>query len=337
MKALTDGLIRVCLLLAVCLTIGCESSEVSMVKNTPFPLDKSISFGKLFDSYKYCKNGNWELMETDRGQKYVEFKGEYLTIEIVKNAIGSDPKLANYLNSFVDYLNSSDFKIDLIAQFTISIDGKSISPSFLGFEYKGKSHNASFNRLYSYIQKNRECDIFIDTPSEAATDFRYLFSKFITINNKNFVKSLFGWNRNSYPNNDEEFIYILNIDKTNFDDEMRTIAITGSIDETNITIKQLKQAGIKLPQQYDAYDFSFLSEISSLNINEHVVKKIPINLIYVKDASRFTSMNFVSRDIDLEYRIIIKKIIPLEVDIHFGYKDFDRPSVSGDYKLIIDN
>ena len=33
------------------------ASEISLVKNEPFPLDRSITYGKLLDTYKYCKDG----------------------------------------------------------------------------------------------------------------------------------------------------------------------------------------------------------------------------------------------------------------------------------------
>ena len=68
------------------------ASEISLVKNEPFPLDRSITYGKLLDTYKYCKDGKWELIENDRGQKIVQFKAQYLPIGIVKSLIKSEFK-----------------------------------------------------------------------------------------------------------------------------------------------------------------------------------------------------------------------------------------------------
>jgi hypothetical protein len=298
-----------------------------MVKNTPFPLDTSISFGKLLDSYKYCKNGNWELMETDRGQKYVEFRGEYAIDELVKYDIGSDQNLANYVSSFVDYLSEYDFKVNLIAQFTISADDKSFSPSFLGLEYKGintETGSLFTELLYKSIKSNAPCDL----PNEASMSYKYLFHKFIITSNKNIIRSIFAWRIN---NNDDEHIYVFNVDKMNYDDKKRAIAITGSFDETNITIKQIKQAGIQLPREYDPYDSSFLSEIISLNINEHVVKR---NQIYLTSMSArgidsLKQMYFRSDNTDssIMYKIDIKTLIPLKTEIFLEYKQPNFPAI----------
>ena len=71
-----------------------QESEVTLVKDMPLPGDKSITFGKMLDSYKYCKDGKWTVNRTDRGQTFVEFRGKYSNASIVELMIKND---------FIDY------------------------------------------------------------------------------------------------------------------------------------------------------------------------------------------------------------------------------------------
>ena len=59
------------------------ASEISDLKDTPLPSDRSVTIGKLFDTYQYCQDGKWTLHETDRGQKYVVKVQMYLSFVIL--------------------------------------------------------------------------------------------------------------------------------------------------------------------------------------------------------------------------------------------------------------
>lgn len=51
------------------------ASEISDLKNTPLPADRSITIGKLFDTYQYCKGGSGQFRKRIVDKNMLNFEG----------------------------------------------------------------------------------------------------------------------------------------------------------------------------------------------------------------------------------------------------------------------
>lgn len=123
------------MVLACCFVLllqGCESSEVSMVKETSLDFDESIPIGKLLESYQYISDPEWNDMETDRGQKIVTFKAKYDVASLYSKF--SCPQ--DFVDDVVDYLE--DTPVYLYIEFTIANNQKSFELSYIGLEIDGQ-------------------------------------------------------------------------------------------------------------------------------------------------------------------------------------------------------
>ncbi|SFS32247.1 hypothetical protein SAMN02910357_00114 [Succinivibrio dextrinosolvens] len=117
---------------------ACDSDSVKLVKNSPVFGNNGISIDKLFSTYSFCKNGEWEEFVSDRGVNYVTFKCDYTGNQPYKfiNDDGSD----NLLKYLEDLYNKNPQKLYLISQFIISTDKKSFDNNYVNLDtsYKAK-------------------------------------------------------------------------------------------------------------------------------------------------------------------------------------------------------
>ncbi|TSK08555.1 MAG: hypothetical protein FPO08_04405 [Geobacter sp.] len=60
---------------------GCSKfdTDVSIVKNGVLDIDKSLTVGQAFSSYKYFKNKTWKATKDIQGRRFVTFKGVFDT------------------------------------------------------------------------------------------------------------------------------------------------------------------------------------------------------------------------------------------------------------------
>lgn len=287
------------------------ASEISLVKNEPFPLDKSITFEKLFYSYQYCKGGQWEVKKTERGQKIVEFRAQYLPLGVVAGQMAT--KFRNveaYFPKIADYLISSNFKVFLVAQFTIAADGKSFSPAFLGLEYNGESYGPSIEVDYRRILKNETMN---SLPREAGLEFEYRFHRFILENHKNLIADYVGKN----PATD--VLYFLEVNRLSYDDARRAIVIEGSINITDVVANTLAEND-SFDSSTGSQNLNYLSGIKSVNLKNHVVKSIPVRLSTGVDVSRVDWISFMAENADAQFTIAVRKLTPIEINIRLQYR-----------------
>lgn len=287
------------------------ASEISLVKNEPFPLDKSITFGKLLDSYQYCKGGQWEVKKTDRGQRFVEFRAQYLPLGVVVGQMGAKFRNAEfYFPKIAGYLASSNFKVYLVAQFTITADGKSFSPAFLGLEYNGESYGPSIEVDYRRILKNETLN---SLPREAGLEFEYRFHRFILENHKNLIADYVGQN----PADDT--LYFLTVNKISYDDSKRSIVIEGSINITDDVASMLAESD-SFDSSTGSKNLNYLSGIRSINLKSHIVRSIPVRLSTGVDVSKMDWISFMAENADAQFTIAVRKLTPVEVNIRLQYR-----------------
>lgn len=171
-----------CLWCAALLPAESAASEITDLKATPLPADRSITIGKLFDTYQYCEGGKWTLQETDRGQNYVEFRAKYSTLSLVLSRIKPHFRDApdSVFQDIAKLLDASGFRVELVAQFMLAADGQTYQTTFLGFDYKGETSrvsSATIERGFRQIHQNTH---FTETlPNAAIRSFDYYFKKYV--------------------------------------------------------------------------------------------------------------------------------------------------------------
>lgn len=138
-----------------CSLIGCGDDEIQGVQSAPFHLDKSITYKQLFDTYKWTTGKiEWELLESDRGAKIVQAKGDYvyhLEPGFEKNLLVNPWTTPEK----VDWVEVGLIPVHLIAQFAISSDGKRFDTTYIGLEIEGKTEKTNINSIYKDIKENK--------------------------------------------------------------------------------------------------------------------------------------------------------------------------------------
>ncbi len=56
---------------------GCSDKKVTEVKNGVLDFNKTLTIGKAFDNYKYCKDVKWKSSKTDNGKAFVQVTCNY--------------------------------------------------------------------------------------------------------------------------------------------------------------------------------------------------------------------------------------------------------------------
>jgi len=311
-----------CLVLCISLLSGCGDSEISLVKDAPVPMDSSITFGQLFDSYKYCKDGTWEVKETDRGQKFVEFRGKYdiLAMMYEDGRLWGrlDDSYDNYQEA-ADYCEDSGLSLDLIAQFMINTDGKSFYLGYLDYEFEGKSQETtgiSMERGLSNIVNN---DYFKgNIPSAAHVTFIYLWHKFILTTNEDILLDLVTADTN-------DNLYFLEIEDVTFNDTNQSMILNATLNITDVKINQLKPQDDFNYSNYNNLNY-LLSCITSIDIKKHIVHSEKIALAINPKKGYFDTRigdimfnkdNAKRGEVGTNYGINIQGLFPLKIRRYF--------------------
>ena len=135
------------LFLGLCMILvnACDSDAVKLVKNSPVnDSNKGLSIQKAFETYAFCKNGEWEDFTSERGVNYVTFKCDYT---------GAAPytffNLSENMLSNLKKLNpKSDDSYSLVSQFIIGSDKKTFDNTFLGLVNKPEKNKIYQNSSY---------------------------------------------------------------------------------------------------------------------------------------------------------------------------------------------
>lgn len=265
--------LSLCLVLCISLLSGCGNSEISLVKDAPVPMDQSITFGQLFDSYQYCKDGTWEVKESDRGQKFVEFRGQYDILAMIKEDIFTSSKFKGLgAKEAADYCESSGLRLDIIAQFMINADGKGFYLGYLGYEFEGESLKATGDAMekgLSNIINNKYFEGSI--PSTARKDLIYFWHKFIITTNEDILLDLVAYKyivRQMLADNTiadaRHDIYFISIEDVRFDDADRSMVLHATLNRTDAKISQFTPQEQEFP--------TALSSITSIDLKKHIVE-----------------------------------------------------------------
>lgn len=159
---------KVLLLSVLCIFFllqGCESSEISMVKESSLPYDESMPIGKLLESYQYISDPEWDVIETNRGQKVVTFKARYDVASLYPNKYF--PK--EYIEGIADYLK--DTPVYLHVEFAIANNQKRFEVSYIGLEIEGNMltnrYMAAFENDVRAIYQNNPLERHLPPEGEA--------------------------------------------------------------------------------------------------------------------------------------------------------------------------
>lgn len=246
---------------------GCESEEISLVKNTPLPDDRGITYGELFDNYKHCENGEWNVVEDSRGRTAVEFSAKYLNLSVLKFLYRKLPNINEQLNSLediADYLDSNNINIELVATFLISSDSKQIDVPFIRFKYENETKfdrgAIIFSIPTSYIQSNHP----IDTQFLADMEDRihYYIKKFIITNyiNMELVKATgLVYKDGVYPD-EKTPIFLVKAKQFEFNDEAYEIDAIFKYYFTDLTPEKAKNLGITSSNIFSSKKYSVIQE-----------------------------------------------------------------------------
>lgn len=301
------------------------ASEISDLKKTPLPADRSVTFGNLLDTYKFCKGGKWTLEKTERGQKYVEFRGEYSNLALVQSRIKS--QFRNVPDSVVKEIaqafDSAGFKIELVAQFMIAADGKSYQSTFLGFDYKGDTPRvapATIDRGFRQIYQNQP---FTETlPSAGIKGFDYHFKKYILSKADKKTLQIVGVlpsNRQMAISWEKMPIVIYQIDGFKFDDRAERITLSSKGAITDLVPEKTSDVN------YYAQGTVSHERFSQESVTYGILQNASMELFSViKDNElRLSDFRFVSSNEKLdasEVQLTLRDIDPMRLEIsHIRY------------------
>lgn len=149
---------------------GCDSSVISLVKESTLSYDNSIPVGKLLESYQYISDPEWTETETDRGQKLVIFKAKCDVAAIYLNDIFYGIKTdypKEFIQGLAEYMEKTP--VYLYIEFKIANDSKSFEFSYLGLDVNGeiKSTRNSQNIEKDFIAIYKNKPVMLDITSEA--------------------------------------------------------------------------------------------------------------------------------------------------------------------------
>ena len=116
-----------CIIIALFLFTGCNTSPVEQVKNGTLNDNKSTTIGKSFDNYQYFISPEWKYFETEQGKKIVQFEA---TVDI-----------SSSLNMFKPYAEAIKLKTEILNE--ESKEKKDIMEK----EYKSKNLDSLFQKL----------------------------------------------------------------------------------------------------------------------------------------------------------------------------------------------
>ena len=296
------------------------ASEISDLKDTPLPSDRSVTIGKLFDTYQYCQDGKWTLHETDRGQKYVEFRGKYSNLSLVLSRI--KPHFWGTPDSgfkeIARSLDSAGFTVELVAQFMIAADGKSYQTAFLGFDYRGETprvSSATMERGFRQIHQNEH---FTETlPNAGIKSFDYYFKKYILSRADKKALQVVGVlpsNRDISVTWEKMPIVIYQIDGFKFDDRTECITLSARGEITDLVPEKTSNAN------YYAQGKVSYEKFSQDGAKYGILQNVSFELASViKDNElRLADFRFVTSDKSSdgsEVQLVLKSLSPINFTI----------------------
>lgn len=317
-------------LLPIVFALGCGQSEVDMVKNAPFPLDKSLTFGKLFDTYKHIEKGEWKVLTSDRGQKFVEFRAPLKLEPIVSEFLAMRKELAgdqgSYPAEIAKTLKAKGVQLFLIAQFKIEADGKRFIPAFLGLEqqnsnavianvpitldtgYEGLLRNNSFFMAFAVSARLGETALMDDIYAEFQRVF-ILKNKSVFTDHVSTYEVRVPYESEPNPNQalrmrTDYRMYYMTVEDVSVDELAMSICYT-DIDMYELTDAERKGG---LPgHQWD------MKSITSVNIKSRVRDSAKYRLEKNEPGSVPNFFLFTSDK--LQYSLEIQKLSPLSVKI----------------------
>ena len=271
-----------------------EPSEISNVKNSTLSFDRSMTIEKLLDTYQYCQDGEWSLHETDRGQKYVEFRGKFSNYSIahvsmflklgshfrdIKN-VSTDSELESGLRDFAEYLDDSGFSVDLVVRVMCDVDGDAYQISYLSLEYKGENSHG----LVSCQPKTGIENIYNNNHLSAiyhhfsiGKSLNYYFKKYMLTKSgeKDFklvsVVGTYNSMRTKYYSTYP--VMICSNDEIRFDDESESIDLSASCQILNVIPEQTSYS----LDDYRSGKVSY-EDFSREDIGYEVLQNVPMKL-----------------------------------------------------------
>ncbi len=172
------------MILTVFLIAGCESSEVSLIKEATLGLDNTVTIGNALESYQNFKNGQWESFETERGAKVVSFTANYVNSALANDLLElNNSQASDNLSPFISQaltheLDKRKFNVKFEVQFTISADGKNFEVTYTGYDINSKSIKLTTQWAIERIYRNDPAIQFA-RDSEEFKELNYLKSKCI--------------------------------------------------------------------------------------------------------------------------------------------------------------
>lgn len=296
------------------------ASEISDLKNTPLPADRSITIGKLFDTYQYCKGGKWTVQETDRGQKYVEFRGNYSNLSLVQTRVKLHFRDTpdSVLQEIARSLDSSGFKVELVAQFMLAADGKSYQTTFLGFDYKGETPRVSSTTIERGFRQIHQNAHFTETlPNAGIKGFDYHFKKYILGRADKKELQVVGVLPSSGGVSipwEKMPIVIYQIDGFKFDDRAENIALLAKGEITDLVPEKTSNAN------YYAQGKVSYERFSQEGVKYGVLQNTSFELVSaIKDNElRLNDFRFVTSDRKLgasEIQLTLRELSPVCLEI----------------------
>lgn len=271
-----------------------QESEITLVKDMPFPGDKSVTFGKILDSYKYCKDGKWTVNKTDRGQTFVEFRGKYSNASFVELMVKpnfiDDSDIT--FKKISDTLDKYGFKVDFAVQFLINADSKGFKVAFIGYDYNGDTIPVGVDGAFGSLLKNDHFKHYL--PISAVKAFNYFFHKYILEQvDGSQLKfacpiSLYG-SKVSIPR-EKHPIAIMKINQITFNDKLLTATTSINYEITDFTPEKMALHGITYSSRpIDLNKVKFPQDAYS------ILQKGSINLpLLVSDSGGYKEVAFDS-------------------------------------------
>ena len=114
--------------------------EISLVRDSVFNNDASVTYGQIYDSYKYFEDQDWDVITDERGRDVVVFKATYpakfIVLSILEKFDCEDKE--SIAESIAEKLEN--IKIDIEEHFIISADGRSFRhrPAMVTFSTEEK-------------------------------------------------------------------------------------------------------------------------------------------------------------------------------------------------------
>lgn len=284
-------------------------SDIDFVKE--YTLKGGPKLGKVLESYKYVKDGEWSSYETKQGVKVVQFKGKYTNDAITLRHITYDfgNEYQGQTKKFADFLDKNNYNLDFIIRFGVS--KKNIGAIQPTFSYNGEENEGMWaldpKATLPTILNNQPLGSFL--PKSANKHLSFLYKKYILTNIYNkennavveVVSSRFVQNAPHNDGKDNPFqfylpIMIYKIDSMDFDEIKDEVKIKMSVEYTDATylkyFKNVKGADFQQAFPYplfknnvNSYNTIAKSEFTMVSDSDADDKEVYKDSILFKDVN----------------------------------------------------